>query len=167
MLVRSPHRPGPKAESGSISRPGRGAQPIHGWWAPVAQCYIEEVGAMAHSKRFTAPPQTPPTTLATEGALERREAPSSLPRTSCFITRTRCHRPHLRRFPNSALTEPVPSLSPLCQAEEAPTTSTEEMANPSAPSPSIVDGQFPPSTSFLVLLVVLVSLVSVCVLVAL
>jgi hypothetical protein len=24
MLVRSPHRPGPKAESGSISRPGRG-----------------------------------------------------------------------------------------------------------------------------------------------
>jgi hypothetical protein len=117
-----------------------GAQPIHGWWAPIAQCYIEEVGATARSTRFTAPPQTPPTTLATEGALERREAPPSPPQTSCFITRTRCHQPHLCRFPNSALTEPAPSLPPLRQAEEAPATSTGEMANPSALSPSIVDG---------------------------
>jgi hypothetical protein len=36
-----------------------GAQPIHGWWAPVAQCYKERVGATARCARFTAPPHTP------------------------------------------------------------------------------------------------------------
>jgi hypothetical protein len=30
-----------------------GAQPNHGWWAPVAQRYKEEVGAGALSTRFT------------------------------------------------------------------------------------------------------------------
>jgi hypothetical protein len=46
----------------------------------------------------------------------------------------------------ATLTESAPSLPPLRQAEEAPATSTEEMANTSAPSPSIVDGRFTPST---------------------
>jgi hypothetical protein len=43
----------------------------------------------------------------------------------------------------AALTESAPSLPPLRQAEEAPATSTEEMANTSAPSPFIVDGRLP------------------------
>jgi hypothetical protein len=59
VLVRSLHRYGPKAVTGWIPRPGRGAQPIHGWWAPVAQCYKERVGTTARSTRFTAPPHTP------------------------------------------------------------------------------------------------------------
>jgi hypothetical protein len=50
MLVRSLHRYGPKVG---------GAQPIHGWWAPIAQCYKERVGTTARSTRFTAPPHTP------------------------------------------------------------------------------------------------------------
>jgi hypothetical protein len=117
----------PKAVSGSTSRPGRGRQPIHGWWAPIAQSYIEEVGATARSTRFAVSPQTPSTTLATEGALEWREAPPSPPRTSCFITHTQCDRPHLCRFVNAALTEPAPSLPPLHQAEEAPTTHRQRL----------------------------------------
>jgi hypothetical protein len=52
MLVRSLYRYGYRALVG-------GAQPIHGWWAPIAQCYKERVGATARSTRFTAPPHTP------------------------------------------------------------------------------------------------------------
>jgi hypothetical protein len=66
-----------------------GAQLIHGWWAPAAQYYIEEVGATTRGTRLFAPPQTPPTTLVTEGALERREALPSPPRKSCFIVTPR------------------------------------------------------------------------------
>jgi hypothetical protein len=105
-----------------------GAQLIHGWWGSVAQCYIEEVGVTARSTRFSTPPHTPATTLATEVALERQQGPPSPSCTSCFITRTCCHRPHLRRFPTATLTEPAPSLTLLRQAEEAPATSTDEMA---------------------------------------
>jgi hypothetical protein len=122
-----------------------GAQPTHGWWTLVAYCYIEEVGVTARGTRLSAPPQTPPTTLAIEGALEWREASPSPPWTSCFITRTQCHRPHLRHFPNAAFIEPASSLPPLRQAEEAPATSTEEMANPPAAPSSLVDGRCPPT----------------------
>jgi hypothetical protein len=130
MLDGSPHRRGPKAESGSTSRPGRG-RPTDKWLVgPVAQCYIKEVEG--HGSRYeilcaATHPTYKSTTLATEGALERREAPPSPSRTSCFITRTRCHRSHLRRFPNATFTEPTPSLPPLGQGEEAPATSTDEM----------------------------------------
>jgi hypothetical protein len=35
---------GPTADSGLDLRPGRGRPTQEGWWAPVAQCYKEEVG---------------------------------------------------------------------------------------------------------------------------
>ena len=31
-----------------------GVQPKQGWWAPVAQCHIEEVGTTAQGTRFAA-----------------------------------------------------------------------------------------------------------------
>jgi hypothetical protein len=58
-------------------------------------------------------------------------------------------------------------MPPLRQAEEASATSTEEMANPSAPSAFLVDGRFTSSTFFLVLLVVPVSVDGLCVVVVL
>jgi hypothetical protein len=126
----------PKAESGSICPWTGGAQPM----APVSQCYTEEVWPRLAVRDSPAPPHTPPTTLATEGALERREAPPSPPRTSTFIARTRCHRPRLRRFSTAALTEPATPLLPLRQAEDTPATSTDMMANIPAASPSLPDG---------------------------
>jgi hypothetical protein len=124
-----------------------GAQPIHGWWPPVAQCYIVEVVAMAPSTRFSAPPHTPPKILMTEGALEQREATPSPPQMSCFITYTHFHRPHLRCFPTVVLTELALSLPPLRQAEGAPATSTDEMANALAGPSSFVDGLCSPTPS--------------------
>jgi hypothetical protein len=63
-----------------------GAQPIHGWWAPVAQCYKERVGATARSTRFTALPHTPtPQTLTdprehwSSGKLRHRRRRGPLP----------------------------------------------------------------------------------------
>jgi hypothetical protein len=54
----------PIEPNGSMRTPLRaligGAQPNHGWWAPVAALY-KEVGAGAHSTRFTAKPLAPPT----------------------------------------------------------------------------------------------------------
>jgi hypothetical protein len=56
-----------------------GTQPNHGWWTPVAQRHIKEVGAGALDTRFTASLATPPTTLTDLGRrYQRREAP--LPR---------------------------------------------------------------------------------------
>ena len=96
-------------------------------------------------------PHTPPTNPnRPEGALERREAPPPSP-TSCFIVRTRCHRPQLRHAHiAAAVTEP----EPLRQAAAAPATATDDMVSDAAPLPA-ADGLHPllPLSSFLVVVV--------------
>jgi hypothetical protein len=117
MLVRSLFRYGPKAVTGSFSRPGRG-RPTNQWLVgPVAQCYKEGGGHGSQYKvHRTATHPTPQTLTRPVGALERREAPPPPPpRPSSCIRRTRCHRPTLDRIARNTVV-PEPPLPPLHQA---------------------------------------------------
>jgi hypothetical protein len=84
-------RPSPTTRSVPLSRALiGGAQPLHGWWAPVTSAYKEVGGPDAHSTRFTvrrSPPPTRPTDLGF--ALGRREVSS----------RRHSHPPRSRRRP--------------------------------------------------------------------
>jgi hypothetical protein len=135
MLVRSPHRRGPKAESGSTSRPSSGC-PTDPWLVGPRRTVLYRGGG-GHGSQYkvlyTATHLTynpsnrgstraaGSTTIAAADVLlhhpytlpssshaafpHRREHPS--------ITGTRCHHPHLRCFPTATLTEPAPSWMPL------------------------------------------------------
>jgi hypothetical protein len=144
MLVRSPHRRSPKAESGSTSRPGRG-RPTDPWLVgPIAQCYIKEVGATARGTWFCA--ATNPTYNPSDRGSTRAVGSATIAAVDVLLH-------HSYTVPSTASTQlpqrrphraGVVSL-PLRQAEEAPATSTEEMANPSTTSSSLVDGRCSPT----------------------
>jgi hypothetical protein len=53
----------PNGTLGPYPRPDRGAQPNNGWWAPVAQRYIKEVGSRGLSHEVRQSRLSPPTTL--------------------------------------------------------------------------------------------------------
>jgi hypothetical protein len=95
------------------------------------------VGPRLAVRGSPALPHTPPTTpIRPEGALERREALQP-PRTSCFITHTRCHRPEIFKCVRTdPVAEPEEPLHPLRQAAAAPATTTDEMASDSTPAPT-------------------------------
>ena len=58
-----------------------GAQPMEGWWAPVARPHKREVRTSGTMERFAgrhcSPPRNP--NPIREGGLQRREAPPALP----------------------------------------------------------------------------------------
>jgi hypothetical protein len=145
MLVRSPHRCGPKAESGSTSRPGRG-RPTDPWLVGPRRAVLYRGGGGHGSWYEVICAATNPTYNPSD-----RWSTGAAGSTTIAVADVLLHHPYTvpsiasSRFPNVAFVEPAPSLPPLRQAEEVPTTSTEEMANPPAAPSSLVDGLCSPT----------------------
>ena len=108
-----------------FSRPDRGRPTLHGWWAPVAQCYKGKVGAEARRRgspcRQSSHRHPNPRPDLEKGRCQRQEAPPT-PTTPPQRTRRRqgrhctnssLHRTSLpaRRWRPS--TKPRPELRPL------------------------------------------------------
>jgi hypothetical protein len=109
---------GPMTESDPGSRPDRGAQPNPGWWVPVAQRHIKEVGSRGtwyevHLRRHRPHRQT--IILSREGVLPATGSPLPSP-SPLDVTPT---------LPPdfTASSSPTPTPRPICLPPPRPTVS--------------------------------------------
>jgi hypothetical protein len=159
MLARSAHRRGPKAESGSTSRPGRGC-PTDPWLVGPRRTMLYRGGGGHCSRYEVICTATNPTYNPSD-----RRSTGAVGSTTIAAANVLLHHPCT--VPPTASTplpqhhvEPALSLPPLRQVEEAHATSTEEMANPSAAPSSLVDGRCPPTPFLSVVLCLCVVVMS-------